>query len=176
MKLKRYFKKDENGCNIMLSGAVVCDYSVRTKLRTKFEKLKELMKSLDVDVAGVTLPDLGIIKNDKPELDYIKVLSHNKDQKFTPRLVDQLLSEGVLTIGGGKITLHSKPELEYDIIQMPGIYCCHDGVKLPDQITARKYIADNFSNIESPDKSNPSGYRVDNFYFCILTKVTPESE
>ena len=105
---------------------------------------------------------------DKPKLDHIKVSRISKTQKITQQSINRLMVDNAVTVGDGKIVLHTVPALTYDIIRMPGYYCCFDEKPLSDQKTARKYVAENFADEKSPDKENPAGYRKDDFYFCEL--------
>ena len=103
----------------------------------------------------------------KPKLDHIKVLRAGSKQRFSTGLVAAGAKEGWLTLGGGKITLTTRPPVSYRIVRTPGIYCCHDGKEMGDQLEARAYIAAHFAGVPSPDGENPAGYTVINYYDCV---------
>lgn len=103
------------------------------------------------------------------EFQYLKVITHNRTQKFTQKVINDLAEEGLLSIVKGKITIHSKPEeLVYEIKRKPGYYCCFDDKNLPNEEQAREYVEKNFPGQQSPDPQNPAGYRKDSFFFCEL--------
>ena len=101
-----------------------------------------------------------------PVIDHVKVLRSKDRQNFSTRFVEQHLADGLLSIGKGQITLHTVPELIYRIVRKPGYYCCHDDIPVADADDAKRHIAKHFKGKESPDPSNPAGYRRDNFYAC----------
>jgi hypothetical protein len=103
------------------------------------------------------------------EFQYLKVTQVSQTQKLTQPLINQLILEGLCSINRDTITIHTEPEeLRYKVIAIPGYYCCFDNAKLADQFEARKYIAENFAEQESPDPQNPAGYRNDSFFLCEL--------
>lgn len=168
MQLKRVYKKDEAGANILKSGAVIADYSKKVKAINMVNNLRDGMIALGAKVPPDTSIDFDFDINDLPEIDHIIVTRTSKAQKITQKTIDRLMVDNSVVVGDGQIMLKTVPVLNYKIVRMPGIYCCHDDHKLSDQVTARKYVADNFSGKKSPDNQNPSGYRVDNFYQCEL--------
>lgn len=105
-------------------------------------------------------------------LDHVKVLSTGatKDQHFSPRFVMGAVMEGWAKLEPKQITLAVKPKkLVYRILEHPGTFCCHCGKALDggDKI-AQAHIEALHVGEESPDAQNPAGYRVDNFYRCVL--------
>ncbi|SFL34298.1 hypothetical protein SAMN05216302_106412 [Nitrosomonas aestuarii] len=102
----------------------------------------------------------------------LKVQTYKPTQKFTQKAIDDLGSEGLLTLDEdeGTITVHADEprELVYKIVKRPGYYCCFDEKKLAGEKLARRYVTQNFPDQESPDPNNPAGYRQDNFYLCEL--------
>lgn len=99
-----------------------------------------------------------------PPFDYIEVKHTGTDaeQHFSARLVNQGIAEGWISIGGGKLVLHAKPEdLVYAIERVPGRWCVHCRAKLPDDVTgaaARAHVAANHAGQVSPDSRYPAGY------------------
>ncbi len=94
-----------------------------------------------------------------------------KAQHFSPNLIEKGAAEGWLSLGGGKVVITTADHLddaEFEILNPPGAYCCHCGEKLEggNEIGAA-HVAAEHEGEESPDPSNPSGYRVDNFYRCV---------
>lgn len=109
----------------------------------------------------------------KPVLSHIKVLRAGTEQKITPHLVEKLAAQGVLTLGGGKITLKTgegEPDLVWAIVRAPGLYCCHCDAPQGDSLEAQAHVFSVHPETPSPDANNPAGYRKDNFYFCTRSK------
>lgn len=105
----------------------------------------------------------------KPVLTHVKVLTAPTVQKFSSGFVEQQTAAGILSIGDGKITIKTAPELPdvvYAIERAPGIYCCHCSAALGDSKEALTHVAMKHAGTESPDANNPAGYRKDNFYAC----------
>lgn len=96
----------------------------------------------------------------------------NPEQHFSSGLIDAGVLEGWISLGQGKITLHTKPEnLVYAMKRTPGRYCCHCNEKLPDDATgeaARSHVKLFHPGETSPDPQNPSGYCMLNHYQCVL--------
>lgn len=90
-------------------------------------------------------------------------------QNFTPKQLTDRMMDGLVTKSGNEIVWRTTPELKFKVIREPGYYCCFDNAPLTDGDSARVYIASKFKGQESPDPSNPHGYRKDNFYHCERT-------
>jgi len=114
-----------------------------------------------------------------PPLSHIEVkhTGTSAAQNFSDRLVNAGLAEGWITLGKGKLVLHGKPEdLTYAVLRVPGYYCCHCKVALPDAgrivapgVTAgMQHVAEAHPDKESPDKGNPAGYCRLNHFECVL--------
>jgi len=111
-------------------------------------------------------------------------------QNFSPNWVHGGVQEGWLSMGNGKIVMHTLddgPDLLYSVIRTPGYYCCHCEQSLPDAGTivepgvtlGLKHVRDIHGSASSPDPCNPSGYRKEDHYSCLLDtedvqNVTPE--
>jgi len=104
------------------------------------------------------------------KLDHVKVLTSSEVQKFSTGFVEKQTASGLVSIGDGKITLKTVPPLSYKIVRGPGMYCCHCDAPLDDRPEALLHLKASHDGLESPDKQNPSGYRVDHFYFCEKEK------
>lgn len=108
------------------------------------------------------------------DLDHIQVIHTGVDaeQHFSKRMVDKGVAEGWITLGGGKLTLHAKPEdLEYTILRPPGRWCVHCGVKLEDDQSgeaARAHVAAHHAGVASPDPRYPAGYAYPTHYKVTL--------
>ena len=95
-------------------------------------------------------------------------------QCFSMRRVRQGQSEGWLEVDekNGEILLNTDPEvLHYAIIRGPGRWCCHCGEKLLDDMTgvkAREHITEKHVGEVSPSADNPTGYRHNDGYYCML--------
>jgi hypothetical protein len=106
----------------------------------------------------------------EPKLDHVTVNRVSQKQNFSQKFINESIENGLMSIGGGVITMHTKPGLKYRIVRKPGHYCCFDDKKLSGEKAAKKYVAENFAGKESPDSNNPAGYRKDNFFACELIK------
>jgi len=103
---------------------------------------------------------------DTPKLDHVKVLRAKEGaQNFSTRFVQNGQADGLVSVSDGQITLHTQPELTFDIVRVPGYYCCYCNQPMSDGAAARAHIAEEHDG-ESPDSNNPAGYRKDNFYAC----------
>lgn len=103
------------------------------------------------------------------QVTHIKAL-HSKDlQKLTPRFITMGTEQGWLKMQDGEIAINAEPRrIIYRIIRYPGIYCCFCNLALPEGgMAARSHVADCHEGYDSPDKSNPAGYRHDNYYQCV---------
>lgn len=104
-----------------------------------------------------------------PVLTHVKVLRAGPVQKITPKFLQQQMAAGILSAGNGKITLKTaegEDDLVYKIQRGPGLYCCHCEAPLTDSKAAQKHVTEEHDNEDSPDETNPAGYRMDNFYLC----------
>jgi hypothetical protein len=99
----------------------------------------------------------------------VQVLNAGKTQHFSTRLVEGGLAEGWLSMAQGIISLGSGPTVtRYKIESGPGLYCCFCQAKQDDSVSAQGHVARAHAGGTSPDESNPSGYRRDNFYTGTL--------
>lgn len=103
----------------------------------------------------------------EPVLDHVKVLRASDKQHFSTRFVEKQIADGLMSMGQGKITLHTKPELKYTIVRPPGLYCAHCNASLADASMAKQHVESAHKGKPSPDESNPAGYRRDNFYTAV---------
>lgn len=91
-------------------------------------------------------------------------------QNFSDRFVDAGIVEGWISLGGGGLRLRTAPDIEdvaFKVLEVPGAYCCHCGVKLQGgNDIAQAHVAEHHPDHESPDPENPSGYRVSHAYRC----------
>jgi hypothetical protein len=122
----------------------------------------------------------------QPPIDHfiIRHTGTHKEQNFSDRMVQAGLVAGFASIANGELTLKAEPEdLVYKILRGPGYYCCHCGEQLVDanlfvkdpktgestEVTRGMVHVDTVHNgEESPDPSNPSGYRRVAGYECEL--------
>lgn len=108
----------------------------------------------------------------KPELEFSHVEgTFPKVQKFWDRVITRGVSEGWLSVSKGKFVIKSEPnDIVYKIITKPGYYCCFDNCLMESGAQAKAHIEANYKDQESPDPSNPAGYRKDDFYTCELVE------
>jgi hypothetical protein len=88
-------------------------------------------------------------------------------QHFTPKLIERGFAEGWLSIVDGVIVLKTEkgePDLEFRIVEAPGLFCAHCGERMNSGPEALEHIEDEHDGDESPDAQNPAGYRQDNYY------------
>lgn len=98
----------------------------------------------------------------------VRVLRAGAVQHFSPRIIEQGVAAGWLSMVDGLLTVngHDGPVV-YRIERTPGYYCCHCQAKLSDQTEARAHVTADHGGAASPDASNPAGYRRDNFFACV---------
>lgn len=99
-------------------------------------------------------------------LDHVQVKRAGTVQKFTPGFVNTGLLEGWVALDGRKLTLRTRPKLAYRIVRTPGRYCCTCEQELASEADARAHLQADHPGVESPDPQNPSGWRVDDFFYC----------
>ncbi len=102
-----------------------------------------------------------------PIIDYVTVTrvgDVGTRQNFSTKRMLEYAEMGLSKIDKGIMTLGTVPELKFKIIRSPGRYCCHDDHPCGNGKEALAYIQEHFAGIDSPDPSNPSGYRKDNYY------------
>lgn len=91
-------------------------------------------------------------------------------QHISPNIIEGGVSEGWLSMGDGRITIHAESgDVALKIVQRPGRYCCHCEEKLDDDArgeAARAHVMTHHAGTESPDKQNPAGYCCINAYVC----------
>lgn len=98
---------------------------------------------------------------------HVKVESAPRAQAFSPHFLTRSVEEGWLKWEGERLTIDATPPTVYRIVRSPGVYCCHCGRKLEDGGgVALAHVENVHTAGESPDRENPAGYRIDNFYYC----------
>ena len=102
----------------------------------------------------------------------LKHTGASPEQNFSRRLIDAGVAEGWITMSKGKIVMHTTDEdLEYAIVRMPGMYCCHCDAKLVDDTSGasgRDHVQAMHGGQPSPDANNPAGFRQTHAYECVL--------
>lgn len=130
-----------------------------------------LKKLYEKDDAGnpVKVSGVKLLERRDPETGK-RVPAASVRQKFTPRKVFEGTAQGWMSVGQGKITVHTENQgdLVYRIEREPGIYCCHCGSQLPDQVTARGHVSKEHAGEKSPDSNNPAGYEDARYFDCVL--------
>lgn len=88
-----------------------------------------------------------------------------KFHTMTPRLIEKGQAESWLVREGKKLTVKAlNGSVAFELVRPPGYYCCHCDAPVDDGNSAKVHIAAKHRTDESPDPSNPVGYRKDNFY------------
>lgn len=107
---------------------------------------------------------------------HVKHTGTHPEQQFSRRLVDAGLHEGWISLGQGKLTLHTaEGDLAYTIVRVPGTYCCYCNLALgddPSGVTGRDHVALMHAGESCDDQDNPAGYRVTHAYECVLDADT----
>ena len=138
---------------------------------------KENLLTVDSEQGVFALSDAlfakgtGIMSGDEPVLTGISLsrMPNTGIQRLTQKLIDKTVQDGFMTLSKGKVIFHTVDgDVAFNIVRVPGYYCCFTNKQLGDQKEARKYIEANFKGKASPCKNNPAGYRKDNFYTCEL--------
>lgn len=119
-----------------------------------------------------------------PPIERVRVIhtGTSAEQTFSERLVRAGVAEGFMTLGKGKLILHTvedQPDLEYSIRRTPGWYCCHCGQALesanaefaPGVSYGTQHVVTQHPGIKSPDSENPSGYERLNGYETVLDEA-----
>jgi hypothetical protein len=115
-----------------------------------------------------------------PPISYIEVkhTGVHAEQNFSRRFVEAGVRDGWITLSMGKLIIHAQPEdLNYMILRAPGHYCCHCGIELQSDATGaacRAHIEAAHAGDESPDRSNPLGWRATTGYECVLDETQHE--
>jgi len=100
-------------------------------------------------------------------LDHIEIPLAPKRQGFSPKFLERAITEGWATRIGTRIVFDTKPKTVYDVIRLPGCYCCHCGIQIEAGGTvAQIHVKTLHPDKLSPDKENPAGYRINNYYDC----------
>lgn len=105
------------------------------------------------------------------KLSHVEVKSAPRVQKISTKLAEQMVSQGLMTLGNYRVTIKThadEPDLEYRIASGPGYYCCHCNATLGGEREGRSHVEAEHKGAESPDPNNPSGYRRDLCYTCVL--------
>lgn len=102
----------------------------------------------------------------------VKVLRAGKRQNFS----ENFLQNPFVTKSADKITLHGVDgDVVYKIKRVPGHYCSHCGVAIPDAgqvldattTVGQKHVREKHVGAKSPDPQNPAGYERINHYECV---------
>lgn len=130
----------------------------------------------------------------QPPVERVSVVhtGSSPEQTFTDTMVQTGLNQGFMSLAGEVLTLRTpdgKEDLVYKVLKTPGHYCCHCGQSIPDasavisQGVTRglRHVQSAHPGVQSPDPSNPAGYRRLAGYECVLDpsqhakhRATPE--
>ena len=118
---------------------------------------------------------------DDPEVGERKVglrlvkLAASRRHHFSPEKVEELKSQGFMSVSDKKITLHTVDgDMLFTIDHTPGVYCCHCGDELPPTEGAcRAHVAGKHEGVTSPDVSHPAGYKVKLYYGITADESVP---
>jgi len=111
-----------------------------------------------------------------PPVSGIVVLRAGSWQNFSPSFIEGGQREGWLTRDKDRLTIHcADPPVVYRIIRQPGYYCCHCDQALDDSPTGQLHVSTAHAGSISPDPNNPSGYRWDLYYRCVMETAETKS-
>lgn len=107
----------------------------------------------------------------------IRILRAGPRQNFSPEMVERAVTEGWMSLGKGKLTIHGEHgDVVYRITRAPGYYCCHCAQPLENanefadaEKTVTKgmaHVADAHQGLPSPHQNNPAGYEKLSAYGC----------
>lgn len=103
----------------------------------------------------------------------VKHTGVSRAQNFSSKLVSTAVADGWMSLVKGQIVLHAREgDLTYKVLRSTGHYCCHCGERLPNESDARAHVAANHAGEKSPDKNNPSGYKLIDGYETELDEET----
>lgn len=149
--------------------------SIRTDICTGCDRGKVVNAARDGVADCPVCNGTGSIEVTVPPVSGVRVLRAGKVQRFTQNFLNGGLKEGWLSMGDGRITIADlSAPLTYQIVRVPGAYCCHCDEPVPggqSPATAAEsleHVSQAHPGITSPDPSNPSGYRVENCYTAVL--------
>lgn len=95
----------------------------------------------------------------KPGPGRVKILRLGERQKFTIDGIAKGVMAGYMTMARGRIVIHAaNGDVVFRIRRTPGLWCCHCGGALNDQVQARRHVIDSHPGLASPDRNNPAGY------------------
>lgn len=103
---------------------------------------------------------------DPPRLLRVSVLRAGPRQRFSVRLVDQGIEDGWISIGGTTLQLKTDPPLAYEILRVPGLYCCHCMAPQASPAQALVHLDAAHAGKPSPDPCNRAGYEQIHYYDC----------
>ena len=153
---------------------------------TRMEVCRECDRGKVVNAAGDGVENCLVCGGDGkmeiavPPVRGIQVLRAGMVQRFTQNFINGALKEGWLSIGNGCMTINAiAGALTYRIVRVPGAYCCHCLESVPggDSLAAAKeslqHVTQAHQGEDSPDPSNPAGYRMENCYTVVLEAGEP---
>lgn len=103
-------------------------------------------------------------------------------QNFSTRLVEGGIAQGWITLGQGKLVMHTpdgEDDLEFTVERGPGYYSAftHEPIADANRVVSAgltlgmQFVQAKHPGEKSPDASNPSGYYRLNHYECVLNAV-----
>jgi len=111
-------------------------------------------------------------KEGKPtHVNGVRVMRAKAVEHWSPSLIETGIAEGWLEASAGKFVVKGENQtMEYRVVRGPGHYSCFTGEKLGGEAEAKAHVAKVGKGKPSPDPTNPSGYRVDNFFTVVTGK------
>lgn len=114
-----------------------------------------------------------------PQVSHLRVRRATKRWMPSPSVIEQGLAEGYFSLKDGQLTIKTEdgqPDVVYKIVTAPGFYCCHCAKKLGDSKEGAEHVKLDHPGADSPDDSNPSGWRRDNHYTLEFVSGTDVKE
>lgn len=103
-------------------------------------------------------------------LSHLRVTRAPVVQKFSTKLFEQLVKDGVLSVQAGFLALKTaedEGDVRYKIVAGPGYYCCHCNRPLGGEAEGKRHVQEEHPDAPSPDPNSPSGYRREHGYTCV---------
>ena len=106
----------------------------------------------------------------------LKIINANELWRVSTAALLEGVMAGYITMAKGRVILHgiipggtirTTQDVVFRIKRVPGIWCCHCGLRLPSSPAAQKHVIDKHAGLTSPDTNNPSGYQQLNAVECI---------
>jgi hypothetical protein len=137
------------------------------------ERLKFIEQKID---RASSAKEIETLRAERTELrsrirvrNVVRIMRATRIWRPSPSALEAGEAEGWLTRSKGLITIHGeKGDVALRVVRTPGHYCCTCEERFDDSGSAQQHVKRYHPDGKSPDPQNPSGYRRDNAYECVL--------